>query len=72
MRTKVEDGKKYIVLTANKKGEIKCPFCEKKHIHGKMSGHRNPHCDVKNNVFSINVDENIYLKSDGYIVDYQY
>ncbi len=72
MITKVEDGKKYIVVTANKNGIIKCPFCEKKHIHGKMSGHRRNHCDVKNNVYSIKVDGVVYLKEDGYIVDYPY
>ena len=37
---------------------IKCPYCHKKHYHGRGTGFRGPHC-------AVNIDK----KEDYYLVD---
>lgn len=72
MKTIKQSGVTYPLLKANKKGEVKCPFCGGKHKHGKAggNGHRVPDCDkllIRNPIFT----EGAWLKKEnGYFVEF--
>lgn len=72
MKSITEKGVNYLELTANKNGEIKCPFCWEIHKHGirGKSGHRLAHCRkgfIQNPVF---LDGKWHFKKDGYFVKF--
>lgn len=71
MKTKLEDGIYYPVLTADENGFINCPFCHKKHKHGKPNGHRMAHCDFKEigNQPSF-IDGSYFFQSRGYFIEH--
>ena len=64
------NGKEYIVLWREKeKSETEfCPFCGKRHIHGKGDGHRVSHCTSGEDIFTRKSDGKVFKQSQGYIV----
>lgn len=72
MKTKIEKNKAYPLLTADEKGNVKCPFCGEYHKHGSAGGdgHRVPDCKtliIFNPVFH---NGHWFRKKDGYFVEF--
>jgi hypothetical protein len=70
MQPIVREGKSYLEIKQDKNGFVKCPFCLKKHQHGKVSGHRIAHCDNSVSMSAISIGGEFYKKEDGYFVNY--
>lgn len=61
-----------LIVKADKNGYVNCPFCGKKHKHGKFggNGHRIPDCNsplINNPIFS---SDGWHFKKDGYYVEF--
>ena len=69
-KTEFQDGEEYIVLwRENEESPTDfCPFCGKRHIHGKGDGHRVSHCAFGEDTFTRKSDGKIFKQSQGYIV----
>ena len=68
MKVIKKDGKNYLEVKADKNGFIKCPFCLKKHQHGKVNGHRLAHCANSSTTTEFIIEDQHYKKEDGYFI----
>jgi len=69
-KTEIQDGEEYVVLwreTEDSPTDF-CPFCGKRHTHGKGDGHRVSHCAFDDDTFTRKSDGKIFKQSQGYIV----
>jgi len=69
-KTEIQDGQEYIVLWRKNEESYTdfCPFCGKRHIHGKGDGHRASHCAFGEDTFIRQSDGKVFKQSQGYIV----
>ncbi len=69
-KTEFHNGEEYIVLwRENEESPTDfCPFCGKRHIHGKGDGHRVSHCAFDDGIFTRKSDGKIFKQSQGYFV----
>lgn len=72
METVEIKGVKYLKVFANKKGEVKCPFCNDLHTHGAGggNGHRVAHCTKPIIINPVFFDGDWYKNGDGYYVEF--
>jgi uncharacterized Zn finger protein (UPF0148 family) len=69
MESILVEGKKYLELFANKKGEVQCPYCNQVHTHSIVNGYRSANCNLESHIISpIFLDNNQHNQEDGYFI----
>jgi len=72
MKKEKHNEKVYPLLKANEQGIILCPFCFKKHKHGKPGGHRIAHCHKDEIIaYAIVTKNGVIYQENGYYIEYK-